>query len=272
MSGAAKTQRSVAARLAPPCRRCRPRARSRDRRSVTNLQARIGSRPCSTAMSMSTSRSGWRSVMSSAALRRSVRSECRRVEPALAACGRVRFGARGSPARQQTLEVADRQPATSWPPSISWPSQHDGETRALPAPVMHLAGERHPADLGAGLGEVDALVAHAEAALQRERDRRCARRRPRLGSLAAQLRNRARLVPRRASSPWKALRVRRVADRAVEGELGAAGQACPQLLEQQHAVGARDLDADAAHGLAAEVRLVEIEAHLGLGLRPAAPA
>ncbi len=64
----------------------------------------------------------------------------------------------------------------------------------------------------------------------------------------------------------KRLGVRPVGHRAVEGKLGTARQARPQLIQEKHAFGARHADAHAAHGLAAEVRLVEIEAHLGLGL------
>ena len=142
--------------------------------------------------------------------------------------------------------------------------QHDGEEWTLAAGVVHLAGEWHAADLGARLGEIDALVAQAELTLQQERpvavhgpgevlvlggpgEKAC-----QAGSAQRQL-------------ALEGLRIGIAGDdRAVQRQLGAAGEAGAQIPDEQRAVRAGHLDAHGADRLAAEVGLVEGELDVGL--------
>ena len=130
---------------------------------------------------------------------------------------------------------------------------------------MHLAGDRPAGDLGAGLGKVDAVLAHGEAPLQGERSLVA----DRFGQRLVLCRpieeaGEARAVQREVAA--ERLAAGGIGDGAVERQLGAAGQAGAQIVEQQHALGARHLELDAAHGLAAEARLIEIEVDLAVGV------
>ncbi len=59
---------------------------------------------------------------------------------------------------------------------------------------------------------------------------------------------------------------RSIGDRAVHGQLGAAGQPGAQIVEQQRALLARDLEFYVADRVAAEGRLVEVEGDLAVGV------
>ena len=130
---------------------------------------------------------------------------------------------------------------------------------------MHLAGERPAADLGAGLGKIDAVLAHGEAPLQRER------------SLVADHFGQGLALCRPIEEASEARAVQRdiaaerlpaggIGDGAVERQFGPSGKTGAQIVEQQHTLSTRHLDADAAHRLAAEARLIEIEVDLAVGV------
>ena len=130
---------------------------------------------------------------------------------------------------------------------------------------MHLAGERPAGNLGASLGKIDAVLAHGEAPLQGE------------GSLVADRFGQGLALCRPIEEASEARSVQRdiaaerlpaggIGDGAIERQFGPSGKTGAQIVEQQRTLSTRHLDADTAHRLAAEARLIEIEVDLAIGV------
>ena len=176
----------------------------------------------------------------------------------------LRLGSFGNSSGQNAFECAHaRRPQLGGVDLAA--VQHDGKAPAILHAVVHFAGDRPPGDLGAGLGEGDGVLAHGEASLQRER------------AFVAHRFGQLFVLRRPIEETGKAGAVQReiaaeslpgggIGDGAVERQLGAARQAGAQIAEQQHTLGARHFQLDAADGLAAEAGLIEIKVDLTVGV------